>query len=323
VPPGLLCPYQAILFPSFPCRPSISDLNMQQSASQALLSEDPWDVPDEMDPSEFVSSSIETAELGLAEREESKLATEEEVPSHIMDTGGELMQDGQGAEDSEDNDDDKGGQTVSPGCSSGVKQVLDPVPHHAVFRGLSKLRVVWKKSNLKLSEKHDGRDVCFSVYISASMGLGVDSVTIGSVIHLPCSVELAATPNQRVEVLFVIRSKRGCTFAVFDEMNNSFSFVKPIDISTILEFLPNRKAVARTRISAAIVEQERGPIVVDKVSIKRERSGGWQLAIVAFCEGMMDDNASDEQRAKLETLKHSLLENIRPAKKAKPIEDTA
>jgi hypothetical protein len=275
------------------------------------------------DPSGLVSSPLETDGLDVALQRDTGKLTEEEPVACRTPTEAEAMQ---AVEDNHDISlsrstalpvSDKGRALVWRG--KGVKQVPVPVPHHAVSRGLSNLNVVWKKSNPKLAEKHDGRDVCFSVYVGANMGPGADNVTIGSLIHLPCCVELAATPNQMVEVSFVVRSKRGCTFVVFDESTDSFSFVKPIDIVAILEYLPNRKAVARTRIGAAIVELGRGPRVVHKVPAKRGRCESWQVALLDFLVCMINENTGDEEKAKLETLRKSLLEDNRPVKKAKPM----
>jgi hypothetical protein len=198
-----------------------------------------------------------------------------------------------------------------------VKSVKVPVLHNAISRDLSNLHINWKKSNLNLAETHDGRDVCFSVYVNANKGPSIDNVTIGSLLHLPAWIELASTPNKRVEVLFVVRSKRGCVFVTLDETNGTFTFVKPIDIGAILEFLPDRKTVARTRISAAIVELVRRPVATKRVAVKRERCESWQVTLLALLESMVDENANDEQKGKLATLRRCMLENAKPEKKAK------
>jgi hypothetical protein len=211
--------------------------------------------------------------------------------------------------------------TSDQGCElERAKTIPVPDPHHAIIKSLSNLKIVWKKSNPKLAEIHNGRDVRFSVYVNATVGPAIDNVTCGNLIHLPCVVESADTPGRMVEVLFVIRSKRGCAFVVFDEIKHSFSFVKPVNIIAILEHLPNRKKVARTRIDAAIVALGQGS---NKVPAKRGRCEEWQATLLALLECMVNANPSDEQEAKLATLRRCMLENDKPVKKAKPAVETA
>jgi hypothetical protein len=273
------------------------------------------------DPSRSLSFSLGTDAPDAVVQCDTKKPTEEAATFHQIGVEGETTHDGQAVEHDEDVFPSETAHTLTPidkdrVVDRGSKKVkYVSLPGHAVSRGLSKLKVIWKKSNPKLVEEHDGREVCFSVYISATMGLGVDSTTIGSLVHLPCGVEVAGAQKQRIEVLFVIRSKRGCTFVVFDEMNKAFSFLRPIDIVAVLEFLPNRKVVARTRISAAVAELER---VTNRVSVKRKCGENWQGPLLALLGCMMGGKISDEQTVRLENLRKCLLEKDQPAKKAKP-----
>jgi hypothetical protein len=59
---------------------------------------------------------------------------------------------------------------------------------------------------------------------------------------------------------------------------------------------------------------ERRPAAVKQAAVKRERCGGWRVALLVFLESMVGENASDEQKARLGK---RMLENTRPAKKAK------
>jgi hypothetical protein len=190
-----------------------------------------------------------------------------------------------------------------------------PVLHHVVFKELSNVCLNWKRSEKKLSEKYESKEIYFSVYVNANMGLGKDNVAIGSLIHLPCRIELAATPGQCVDALFVIRSKKRSVFAVLG-VSGSFSFVHPVEISTILGFLPHKRAAARTMIGTAITEQVRRPGPAN-VPAKRVRCDSWQTALFDFCQGTVDVNTCAEQKAKLENLRAALFDNNRPAKAAK------
>jgi acyl-CoA hydrolase len=106
-------------------------------------------------------------------------------------------------------------------------------------------------------------------------------------------------------------------FFAFDETTQTITFVKPIDIGAILEFLSNIKTVARSRISPAIVEMERRPVATKQVAVKRERCESWQVALVVVLEDMMGEKANAEQKANLTNLRRCMLETTQPAKKAK------
>jgi hypothetical protein len=191
-------------------------------------------------------------------------------------------------------------------------------PEPRVLVRLSKLSVNWKKIP-EAPEHHDGKNVFFAVQMTAARCTGV---TVSSVLRLPCQVELDVKEGRRsVEALFVIRNKRGCVFAVFDPVNHTHFFAKPIEITSILEFLPNRVAMAREQISESIkcmntTKSKQGPKAPK--GTKRGRTGDdWHGALLTFCVCMVDENASIERREAFEKLTASLTEDARSVKSAK------
>ena len=190
-----------------------------------------------------------------------------------------------------------------------------PQPETRVLVRLSKLSVNWKKIPEE-PEQHYGKNVFFAVQMTATRSTGV---TVSSVLRLPCQVELDVTEGRRlVEALFVIRNKRGCIFAVFDPVNHIHFFAKPREITSILEFLPNRVAMAREQISGSIqcmttAKSKKGPNAPKRVRTEDD----WQGALLTFCASMVDENGSLERREALEKLTASLTEDVRPAKSAK------
>jgi hypothetical protein len=190
-----------------------------------------------------------------------------------------------------------------------------PQPATQILARLSKLSVNWKKI-LEAPEHHDGKPIYFAVQMTATRSTGV---TVSSVLRLPCQVELDVKEGRRlVEALFVIRNKRGCVFAVFDAVNHTHFFVKPIEITSILEFLPNRVAMAREQIGNSIKCMNTAKPKKSPKGIKRARTGeDWQAALLAFCACILDENASIERRESFEKLKASLGEDVQPTKGAK------
>ena len=183
---------------------------------------------------------------------------------------------------------------------------------------LSKLSVDWRKIPEK-PEHHDGKNVFFCVNVKATMSTGA---TASIVFRLPCEVELDVKGGGRlVEALFVIRNKRGCVFAVFDAVNQIHFFAKPNEITTILEFLPNRVAMARGQIGKSIqcmnaTKSKKGSI--GPKGTKRGRvCDDWQGALLTFCACILGENGSTESRERFESLKKCLTEETRPTKSAK------
>jgi hypothetical protein len=187
-----------------------------------------------------------------------------------------------------------------------------------ILARLSKLSIDWGNTT-EAPEKHAGKRIYFAVQMKATRS---DGSTVTSVLRLPRRMKLGVRGGdggrRLVEALFVIRNKRSYDFAVFDAVDQVHFRAKPIQIVSILDFLPNKKAMARDQISNLVdcFDTIRAKMVEDFT--KRTRGGvGCQYAKRASCACIVGERGSCRQNEELKNISACLAEDSRPAKAAK------
>jgi hypothetical protein len=130
-----------------------------------------------------------------------------------------------------------------------VKGTQQQQPVTRIRKRLLKLSIDWMQTPEE-PEERGGNKIYFSVHTTVT---GTTGITVSRVLRLPCHVELdvigGGGTRRLVEALFVLRNERGCTFAVFDAIDQVHFIVKPNEIVSILDSLPDRKALARKQIN--------------------------------------------------------------------------